>query len=348
MYPSWRVQAWAHMNGCCNILLPLERSQGLLKVYLAALCILIAHSASAAKPADTAPTPAIWIVVSDQERVPYARFVDTLQSAVQLPAQTFLVTTPDAALQIAGNGRSPMPRLAITVGTRAAATLCARQLDIPVLLTLIPKPTYDTSLGLACNDNAVSHSAVFLDQPLARQAAAVRLTLPHHPRAAMLLGPESRTQRAKILSALKRAELEPVLIDVDRVADIFYALERAAAPGTVLLALPDPLVFTARTASHILLGAYRYRIPVVGYSESYARAGALLAVFSSPEQMAQQVSEIVRRAIQNPAAALPPPQYPKYFSVTINRQVARSFGLTLPSDAELHTQLLHLEEKSHD
>lgn len=336
------------MNACCNILLPLERGYRSLKAYLAVLCILIVHGVSAAEPAATAQTPTAWIVVSDQERVPYARFVDTLQNAAQLPAQTFLLTSPDAVLQAAGDSGSSLPRLAVAVGTRAAAKFCSRHLGVPALLALIPKPTYDASLGLACNDNAVSHSAVFLDQPLTRQAAAARLTLPHHPRAAMLLGPESRTQRAKILSALKRAELEPVLIDVDRVADIFYALERAAAPGTVLLALPDPLVFTARTASHILLGAYRYRIPVVGYSESYARAGALLAVFSSPEQMAQQVSEIVRRAIQNPAAALPPPQYPKYFSVTINRQVARSFGLTLPSDAELHTQLLHLEEKSHD
>lgn len=319
-----------------------------MKAYLAALCILIAHGANAAKLADSARTPTIWILVSDQERVPYARFVDTLRNSALLETQTFLVTASDTALQTAGDKHSPLPLLAVSVGTRAATALCARPLGVPVILTLIAKPTYDHTLAPACRGNAIRHSAVFLDQPLTRQAAVARLTLPHHSRAAVLLGPDSRSERVAIATVLEQAELEPALVEVDRVADVFYSLERIATPRTVLLAVPDPLVFTARTAAHILLGAYRYRMPVVGYSQSYAKAGALVAVFSSPEQLAQQVGEMAIRVIQKADAPLPSPQYPKYFSVTVNRQVARSLGLTLPSDPELHTQLSHLEETSHD
>lgn len=336
------------MNGYCNISLPQVRSQVSLKAYLAALCILIAHGANAAKLAETASAPAVWVLVSDQERVPYARFVDALRNAARLPQHALLLSAPELALQAVDNSRSALPRLAVAVGTRAAAELCARNLGVPLLLALIPKPTYDANLGPACQDHVERHSAVFLDQPLARQAAAARLALPHYSRAAVLLGPESRHQRAAIAAVLQRANFEPALIDVERVADVFYALEHKAAPGTVLLALPDPLVFTARTASHILLAAYRYRMPVVGYTESYARAGALLAVFSTPEQMGQHVGEIMTDALHSASVTLPVPQFPKYFSVTVNRQVARSLGLTLPTDAELHTQLLYAEEGSHD
>lgn len=314
---------------------------------LVALCVVLARGADAALSLDRTEATLVWVLMSDEEEVPYARFVGALRSAAQLPQQAIVLAKPEAVRQLPASG-SPLPKLIVVVGTRASMALCARGLNIPALLTLIPQPTYETRLRSACQATQQSHSTVFIDQPLHRQAAATHLSLPHHRRAVVLLGPDTRDQRLAIETKLKLGNFEPVLIEVDKIADVFPALERTSKVGTVLLAMPDSLVFTARTAPHILLAAYRYRMPVIGYTESYVRAGALLAVYSTLEQLGQQVGELIKTAVRSSPVTLPPSQFPKYFSVTINRQVARSLGLTLPKDAELHTQLLDLEEGAHD
>lgn len=316
--------------------------------FLAALCIVLARGADAAQSLGSAASSLVWILISDEEKGPYARFLDALRDAAQLPQQALALSEPEAALPLPGIGGPHLPKLVVAVGIRASTALCNRALNLPALLTLVPKPTYDASLGPTCRAKMPGHSVVFIDQPLHRQVAATQRALPHHRRAVVLTGPTTRSQRTAIETTLKESNFEPVLAEVDKIADVFHALERVPKVGTVLLALPDPLVFTARSTPHILLAAYRYRIPVIGYTESYARAGALLAVYSTPEQLGRQVGEVIREVAKSSSTVLPLPQYPKYFSVAINRQVARSLALTLPTEAQLHTHLLDLEDGAHD
>ena len=107
----------------------------------------------------------------------------------------------------------------------------------------------------------------------------------------------------------------------------------------MLLALPDPLAFNRNTAQSLFLTSYRYRDPVLGYSRSMTRAGALLSLHSSPAQIGRQTAEWVTHALITVPVHLPAPAYPAYFSISINEQVARSLGFTLPSAAELEKRL---------
>jgi ABC-type uncharacterized transport system substrate-binding protein len=107
------------------------------------------------------------------------------------------------------------------------------------------------------------------------------------------------------------------------------------------MAIPDPLIYNRETAQPILLTSYRHQKPVFGYSQSYVRAGALAAVYSSAKQIAKQAVEITLKA--QAAGALPPPQVPKYFSVMVNPQVARSLNIPLMDEEELQKKMLRLE-----
>jgi ABC-type uncharacterized transport system substrate-binding protein len=60
---------------------------------------------------------------------------------------------------------------------------------------------------------------------------------------------------------------------------------------------------------------------------------------SSPAQSGRQAAEWVGGALQGPTLRLPPPGHPAYSSVSVNEQVARSLGLTLPSETELEKRL---------
>nr|HPR06509.1 ABC transporter substrate binding protein [Denitromonas sp.] len=90
-----------------------------------------------------------------------------------------------------------------------------------------------------------------------------------------------------------------------------------------------------------LLTAYRHRSPVIGFSPAYVRAGAVMAVYSSPEQMGQQAAEMaVQSLLGNP---LPEARHPAYFSVSVNPHVARSLSIDLPDAATLEAQIRRQE-----
>ena len=95
-------------------------------------------------------------------------------------------------------------------------------------------------------------------------------------------------------------------------------------------------------SSDLLLTSYRYQKPVFGFSQSYVRAGALAAVYSSSKQLAKQAAEIAIKSQQAPGV-LPPPQVPKYFSVVVNYQVARSLNLQVADEDSINKKMLALE-----
>ena len=72
------------------------------------------------------------------------------------------------------------------------------------------------------------------------------------------------------------------------------------------------------------------------------RSGALAGVYSSTKQLAQQAAEIAIKSQLAPSL-LPPPQTPKYFSVMVNYQVARSLNILLEDEEAIYKRMLEIE-----
>ena len=155
----------------------------------------------------------------------------------------------------------------------------------------------------------------------------------------MLLGPSSQDRLKPLQQAAREQKVAVSAEQVTTEEDIIPALKHLFTNADVLLALPDPLVFNKNTAQSLLLTSYRAQIPLIAYSKSYVSAGALAAVYSTPAQIGQQAAELLVRLMQAKTLTLPSPQYPKYFSVSVNYQVARSLGLAIESEAALLEQI---------
>jgi ABC-type uncharacterized transport system substrate-binding protein len=106
-----------------------------------------------------------------------------------------------------------------------------------------------------------------------------------------------------------------------------------------MLAVPDPAVLTPNSAKWLLFTAYQRGVPVLGFSKAYVNAGALGAVYSSPDQIGRQAAEIAARLERDAFSNLGPSVYPTYFSVALNRSVARSLRLDVPDEVELLRKL---------
>ena len=134
---------------------------------------------------------------------------------------------------------------------------------------------------------------------------------------------------------------------IQKEADLIPQLTTLLEISDALMAIPDALVYTRETVQPILLTSYRYQKPVFGFSQTYVKAGALAAVYSTSKQMAKQATEIAIKSQQAPGV-LPLPQAPKYFSVAVNYQVARSLNIQIADENSIYKKMLALENLATD
>lgn len=230
----------------------------------------------------------------------------------------------------------PESNLFVAVGSQAADTLVTRDLQAPLLLTMLPRANYERLSGIPAKT-----SAVFIDQPSSRYVALVRAALPDFDRISLLAGQDSKTTVSHLMTAARSLRLHPQSETINSPSEIYPAMQRVLANGGVLLATPDASIFNAQTIPNILLSTYRWRVPVVGFSPAYVKAGAVAALYSTPEQIATQSAEASLQILNG--GPPPGPQAPNRYTIGINTRVARALGLTLDGDTVIRERLERLE-----
>jgi ABC-type uncharacterized transport system substrate-binding protein len=220
--------------------------------------------------------------------------------------------------------------LVIAVGMKAASALSAS--TRPVLNVLVPHAGYDK---LQRSPSAVT-SAIYMDQPLQRQLALVASALPSTKSIGVLYStPPAELGSLRKLTADKGYTLH--LQTVDQAHPLASALSDLLETSEVLFVLPDAAVYNSETIRNILLETYRKQVPMIGISPSYVRAGALCAVYSTPQQIAHQAAAVIELFLAS--GKLPPAQYPGEFEVSVNTQVARSLGLSMKDAEQLRVEI---------
>lgn len=286
--------------------------------------------------------PRIWVALSE-EGGPYAESAAVLRA--ELVERDNLVIGAWPAFFV---DRQLPPDLVITVGMAAFEDVL-RNLDsrgpawsgIPVLATLLPRAGYEAQLK-SVRKPGRPVSAVVLDQPADRQLSLIMRALPDRRRIGVLAGAKSTALLAELQQAAASRKLVlEVVAGVSSSEALFPALKGVLENADVILAIPDATIYHAGSLQNILLTTYRARVPLVAFSPTYVKAGAILAVYSTPAQVARHAAGMVRRwQAGNPLPAL---QMPAEFAVASNPKVAASLGIGLDNAAELAVDLRKAE-----
>lgn len=268
------------------------------------------------------------VIVSSERSAGYTDAASALVGELErtgVPRSDILLLLGPESAGVAVAGEAA-PRLFVTLGADALKQMLARDVRVPVLAALIPRSSVERVRKESSN-KITAVTALYLDQPFGRQLDLLRLALPAAKRIGVLWGTESVQQQPLLVSALTARGLSLVSGSVALHGSLFGGLKTVLNDADVLLAVADPQVFNSATISSILLSTYRERTPVLAFSPAYVKAGALLSLHTTPEQVGVQAATMARTLLQ--AGALPPTQYPADFSVNVNEHVARSLGLTL-------------------
>ena len=281
---------------------------------------------------------AVWIVVSEGS-ADYGVVAEAVRAGLmrgEAPPEVSIRPWTEVA-----QGVPPQVKLLVTVGSPAFAGLAEASADgrlgrTPLVATLLPRTAFEAHKRKL----AGPVTAIVLDQPAVRQMALLRYAFPHLRRVGILLGPESRARQAALEKAAAEQGLQVNVYKVDDEAELYPALRRALEENDLLLAVPDAAVYNGGSIQNVLLASYRQRIPLIGFSPAYVRAGAMGGLYSTLPQIGSQTVRAARNLLaDNP---VPPLQHPAEFVVSANLNVARSLGFRLSEDA-LRLQLQNRE-----
>ncbi|TXT41258.1 MAG: hypothetical protein FD135_419 [Comamonadaceae bacterium] len=229
----------------------------------------------------------------------------------------------------------------VTLGTRATETLVAVRVSSPILAALIPRSSFERVLRSGGRKPSSGLTAIYLDQSLARQLALIRLAMPQARRIGVLWGADSWSMAPTLRALMDPMDLTLTEAGLEESHRVFPDLQQVLNDSDVFLALADPVVFNSNTIQNILLTTFRAKVPVVAFSPAYVRAGALLALHTTPEQVGRQAAGLVQDVLNGKSLPEKPVES-NDFEVSVNAHVGRAFNLSLDGKA-LRSTLRRLE-----
>lgn len=264
----------------------------------------------------------------------YQDFATRLVANIELSGSPIVVTVatdPGAA------SPAVRPSLYIPVGVRALEAVVQDRGNVPVMAALVPRITFEELIKNSDKDcrSGKSCSAMVLDQPIERQIRLVEALFGDSGAMGLLTTQRSEQLARKYMDSARRHRILAEKEIIETADDLVPGLERLLKRSRYLLAIPDPVIFNTTTLKHILLTTYRYRQPVIAFSPGYVKAGALAAVYSTPEDVADDISAWINGWLSSGVNGLPAPMSPTSFSIEYNDWVARSLGINIDSKSVL-------------
>ncbi len=271
----------------------------------------------------------------------YLQFVDDFREALIVTKNTALRVRVIDLQETDQTEVAENSELVIALGVKALAVASKLKITTPVLGVFTPLPSFNRLLA-SNNRDLGNFSAIILDQPYARQMLLIKTILPNIKNLGVMLGKSSAQYNELIRDAGEKSAMNISIESINQESELIPKLQKLLEDNDALMAIPDRLVYSRETAQPILLTSYRHQKPVFGYSQSYVRAGALAAVYSNTQHLAKQAAEIAVNTQESPGL-LPPPQTPKYFTIAINYQVARSLNIDVMPESQIYSRLLEAE-----
>lgn len=234
-----------------------------------------------------------------------------------------IISEADAPLQKRKNA------LFIAVGQPAFQSLTTQNLDSAILAVLTSSQAFRSIVDGSARTRNRDISAIYADaSPFNQLKLAASVSKKH---AAMVTFLSFKTAYLKpiLQRAASQASVDLEIVQLSGGELLTQELDQSASSRGVL-ALPDSSLYTPENIRAMLITTYRQNQFVIGYSSSFVKAGALASTYSTIEDIASQAVEASKD--YNATGRLPVAQYPKYFAVSINDNVARSLNIIITEE----------------
>jgi len=269
-------------------------------------------------------SPVSVLVVSESGVDAYNAAVGGLSAA--LPAGSFRLVDAGGKTfdrDFSGALEGNEARVVIAVGSRALAVVRAHHPAVPVISAMV--------MHASGADPGIRR--VDLDIELATQLAAMRSLWPGRTRAGLLRNPGQSRWAADALEALARKEgFSLLVVDCDGPARLLKALGEFKGRADFVLCLPDSDLYNAVTIKPLVMASLELRVPLVGFSPAFVRAGAAAGIFPDYADVGRQSAEIALRLMRGEDRVVEK-ENPRKVLVAVNQRVAHLLGVDFRPEA---------------
>jgi putative ABC transport system substrate-binding protein len=214
--------------------------------------------------------------------------------------------------------------LVLALGSVAAGSVVGKAGEVPVVLGLVLEAGDVKGKGQV--------TGVTLDIPTDAVLQSIGRILPGMKKVGVLHSP-GRTQ-GKVESAASTARSLSFTLyseKVEKPTDIPVALEALAKKVEVLWGIHDDMVYNPQTAKQILLFCVQNKIPFVGLSDAWVKAGALFSVDADYREMGVQCAEMAGSILKGQKASTIPIVGPRKLNYSLNLKTAQHLKIEVPT-----------------
>lgn len=238
-----------------------------------------------------------------------------------------VVVDSDDAAAIAGqrNAAGGAPSLVLALGARASALAGSDFRTSPSIGALLARES-----ALPEGSGA---AAVVLEFPLDVELEWLQRMLPNAHRIGVLYGTDDNARRVvRAREIAKGLGLELVARRVTSPSDIPAALAAIAGSADVLWGIPDDVVLNAETAKAVVLSTLRSKLPLVGLSAQWVRAGALFALDRDYADLGVQTADAAVRILDGTSPRAVGTVRPRRMLYSVNARSAELMRISLGAE----------------
>ena len=271
------------------------------------------------------------VVLIGQDLKPYQEVVTGFQQSLNKQGINMslevhsLQRNPSKTQEVLADVKRNGARLVVTLGSAATQAAVREVSHLPILATMIMSATDIQS--------APNATAVLLDFPLDMQLQWLRRIVPGAGTVGILFHPqENHSKVSAAMGILNEMGLKSLPKAVDSPRALPDALDYVSRTVDVLWGIADSMVMTPHTAEPILLSTLRNKIPLIGLSTSWVKAGALYALDRDYVDIGLQCGEVAGKVLGGTNAGSLAPVPPRKVTYAVNLRTAGVLDLELSPD----------------
>jgi ABC-type uncharacterized transport system substrate-binding protein len=261
----------------------------------------------------------ILAVISNNGKV-YQDFYSTLQDKLHKDIAVTQANISEINSELLNNYNYIVP-----IGYKAARNVSKYKIKPPVIYSLIPD-NESLQRNISCKNTTCYK--IYINQPVKRYIELFNIIFPKGKNIVLATTKENSIELQKIKAASKKTGIVYKEVYIKQRNIIARTLINELNANDVLLALPNSKIYNASNAKSIILSTYHANVPIIAYSKSFAKAGALVSLYSSIEDVAGKTANIVNKIIIN-GSQKQKEYYPDDFTIEINYAVARSLNISI-------------------
>ncbi len=223
------------------------------------------------------------------------------------------------------------PALIFTIGTRATLFAKKNFPNLPIVFSMVLNPVKAGVIkSFAVPESNLTGASLDILPEI--QFKKLKELQPNLKRVGVIYNANEKEWLKNIEMAAKKTGLLLIAQPISSESDVPIVLDEIHSKIDALWAQTDATIYNAQSAQHILLTLIRHKIPLMAFSASYVKAGALLALECNYVSIGRQAGQAAVEILAGKSPSMLSVSFPEELNLVINKRISEIIEIDIPAN----------------